>query len=197
MYIYWYNWYTILSNPHKHCVSERATFSKSLVHCATRLVHPPWLTIPNRTNLPSHIFHFSSPSCMYHFRYLPSGTLFCPFLVVFARIHPSILNKLMPTLTALVDVPSPTNTAGMGTGIALSVHAQVLAVWSGSLSWWWGPFWGKSDRGGIPRQKLVRTYPSPGRVSDVSLSSFDLSFDSVDVHITPKKNRGYLLTVMQ
>lgn len=136
MYIYWYNWYTILSNPHKHCVSERATFSKSLVHCATRLVHPPWLTIPNRTNLPSPIFHFSSPSCMYHFRHLPSGTLFCLFFSLFARIHPSILNKLMPTLTALADVLSPTHTAGTGTVIALSVHAQVLAVWSGSLSWW-------------------------------------------------------------
>lgn len=105
MYIYWYNWYTILSNPHKHCVSERATFSKSLVQCATSLVHPPWLTTQNRTNLPSLIFHFSSPSCMYHFQHLPSGTLFCPFLVVFARIHPSILNKLIPTLAALADVP--------------------------------------------------------------------------------------------
>lgn len=182
MYIYWYNWYTILSNPHKHCVSERATFSKSLAQCATRLVHPPWLTIPNRTNLFSHISQFSSPSCMYHFLYLPSGTLFCPFLVVFAVFHPLILNKLMPTLAALADVPSPTYTAGTGTGIALSVHAQVLAVWSGSLSWWWGPFWGKFGEIGTPRQKLVRTYPSPGRVSDVSLSSIGRSFDSVDVH---------------
>ena len=101
MYIYWYNWYTILSNPHKHCVSERATFSKSLVHCATRLVHPPWLTTQNRTNLSSLIFHFSSPSCMYHFRHLPSGTLFCLFFPLFARIHPSILNKLMATLIAV------------------------------------------------------------------------------------------------
>ena len=182
MYIYWYNWYTILSNPHKHCVSERATFSKSLVQCTTSLVHPPWLTIPNRTNLSSPIFHFSSLSCMYHFRYLPSGTLFCHFSLVFALPVPSILNKLIPTLAALADVPSPTHTAGRETVIALSVHAQVLAVWSGSLSWLWGPFWGKFGGRGIPRQKLVRTYPSPGRITDVSLSSVDRSFDSVDVH---------------
>lgn len=177
MYIYWYNWYTILSNPHKHCVSERATFSKSLAHCATRLVHPPWLTTPNRTNLSSLIFHFSSLSCMYHFRYLHSGTLFCPFLPVFSLSARPILNKLMPTLTALADVLSPTHTAGPGTVIALSVSA---GLWS--LISWWGPFWGKFGEIGIPRQKLVRTYPSPGRVSDVSLSSFGRSFDSVDVH---------------
>lgn len=105
MYIYWYNWYTILSNPHKHCVSERATFSKSLAQCTTRLVHPPWLTTQNRTNLSSPTFHFSSLSCMYHFRHLPSGTLFCQFLVVFACLCPSILNKLQTVLPALADVP--------------------------------------------------------------------------------------------
>lgn len=132
MYIYWYNWYTILSNLHKHCVSERATFSKSLAQCATRLVHPPWLTIPNRTNLPSHISQFLLPSSMYHFRYLPSGTLFCPFFPLFARIHPFILNKLRSSLAALADVPSPTYTAGTGTGIALSGSA---GLWS-LISWW-------------------------------------------------------------
>lgn len=102
MYIYWYNWYTILSNPHKHCVSECATFSKSLAQCATRLVHPPWLITPNRTNLSSPIFHFLSLSCMYHFRYLPSGTLFCPFLPFFTISARPILNKLQTVLPALV-----------------------------------------------------------------------------------------------
>ena len=114
MYIYWYNWYTILSNPHKHCVSERATFSKSLVHCASSLVHSLVGTTQNRTNLS----HFSTPIfrpfSVYHFRYLPSGTLFCLFFPLFALSAPSILNKLMPTLAALADVLSPTHTAGPG-----------------------------------------------------------------------------------
>lgn len=182
MYIYWYNWYTILSNPHKHCVSERATFPKSLAHCATRLVHPPWLTIPNRTNLPSHIFHFSSLSCMYHFRHHPSGTLFCPFLPFFTLSARSILNKLIPTLAALADVFLPTCTAGPGTVIALSVFA---GLWS--LFFWWEPFWGKSGEIGIPRQKLVRSIPRPGTLTSVSLFSIGRSFGSVDVHLTRKK----------
>ena len=126
MYIYWYNWYTILSNPHKHCVSERATFSISLVQCTTRLVHPPWLTIPNRTNLLSPIFPFSSPSCVYHFRCLPSGTLFCPFLVVFAVSHPLILNKLQTVLSALADVPLLICVAGRETVHALVATAGVV-----------------------------------------------------------------------
>lgn len=182
MYIYWYNWYTILSNPHKHCVSERATFSKSLVQCTTRLVHPPWLTTPNRTNLSSLIFHFSSPSYMYHFRYLPGGTLFCPFFSLFALSAPSILNKLQTVLSALADVLSPTCVAGSGTVIALSVHAQVLAVWSGSLSWWWGPFWGKFGERGIPRQIQIRKLPTHLPGGYIFVRSVGPSFDSVDVH---------------
>ena len=161
MYIYWYNWYTILSNPHKHCVSERATFSKSLAQCATRLVHPPWLTTRNRTNLSSLIFHFSSLSCMYHFRHHPSGTLFCPFFHLFARIHPSILNKLMPTLAALADVFSPTCVAGRETGIALGcrcwivimVVAAVLLVGAFLGEIWWE---------GYPPAKVSPVLPQSG-----------------------------------
>lgn len=123
MYIYWYNWYTILSNPHKHCVSERATFLKSLAQCTTRLVHSPWLTTRNRTNLPSHISPFLLPSCVYHFRYLPSGTLFCPFLLIPPLLPPSILNKLQTVLPALADVLSPTYTAGWETVSALVAGA--------------------------------------------------------------------------
>jgi hypothetical protein len=123
MYIYWYNWYTILSNPHKHCVSERATFSISLAQCATRLVYPPWLTTRNRTNLSSLIFHFSSPSCMYHFRYLPSGTLFCPF---FPRFYPFSTLHLEQVADRLVGPCRRTFTHLCGRSKGLSLPFQYM-----------------------------------------------------------------------
>ena len=105
---------------------------------------------------------------------LPSWTSWCP--------------PWLPLQTYLL----PTHTAGTWTGIALSGSA---GLWS--LIFWWGSFWGKFDGRGIPPKNLIRNLPTHPLGRYVFPFSVSLRFVSFCVHITPKKNKSYLVAIMQ